>query len=343
MTQEYTNNQDLSSNLVQALSYSDYTKGECDFSATELQTPSRIIALTRRFRDQIVEDAADAIYRMFGTIGHSIIERTKKQIVGNNHELRTTAIQTTLETYLEGSFKLEELPERINAAVNEADDEAAWKNHNQIFERRFFATVDIDGIPVKISGQVDGFDNNIGQIRDYKITSRYATEAKDEWIKQLNVYAWLLRRNGFEGAVHSAKVEALFRDWSKSQAARDPNYPQRQVLVIDIELWDDDIVENYIIDRVRSHIFALSQAEEERIPVCTKEERWVKNANWAVTKHGRSRAIKLFDTEAEAAIWKAHNTKPGEQLIIEERKGESVRCKLYCPVFKFCTFGKYLI
>lgn len=69
-----TNKANLPQALVEAIKNDGYTKGGADFSTTELAVPSRIVALKRKFADQIEEDAADLIYALIGKLGHSILE-----------------------------------------------------------------------------------------------------------------------------------------------------------------------------------------------------------------------------------------------------------------------------
>src|SRR5262252_3843809 len=70
-----TNNANLPSPLVKAISNDSYDRGQCDFTVTELLVPPRARALTQQHWDEIEEDASDLIWRLLGQIGHSILER----------------------------------------------------------------------------------------------------------------------------------------------------------------------------------------------------------------------------------------------------------------------------
>jgi len=70
-----TNNANLPSPLVKAISNDSYDRGQCDFTVTELLVPPRARALTRRHWLEIEEDASDMIWRLIGQIGHAILER----------------------------------------------------------------------------------------------------------------------------------------------------------------------------------------------------------------------------------------------------------------------------
>jgi hypothetical protein len=201
-------------------------------------------------------------------------------------------------------------------------------NKSDIVEQRF--GVDFEGW--YISGQLDSFTLHDGLLRDWKTTSAWTvarSSKEDDWTQQLNVYAWLLRKAGYEPK--ALQVVAIIRDWSKREAARNADYPQKQVEVVSLELWPDERVELLIRARL-----ALHEEAEAELPKCSDAERWCKPARYAVMKVGRKSAVKLFDHEHEAKEWIRVNGKPGEKLSVELRKSEAVRCASYCGVAKFC-------
>lgn len=70
-----TNKYHIPEAIVRAIENDPYSKGDADFSVTELIKPSRIVALERKYKDEIVEDASDRIYSLYGQIAHGILER----------------------------------------------------------------------------------------------------------------------------------------------------------------------------------------------------------------------------------------------------------------------------
>ena len=68
------------------------------------------------------------------------------------------------------------------------------------------------------------------------------------------------------------------------------------------------------------------------MPACTPEERWAKPDKWAVMKHGRKSAVKVFDSEEEA------NANIGLGDYIEYRQGVDTKCEDYCMVNQFCPY-----
>jgi len=70
-----TNKLSLPTPIVKAIEADPYDAGKSDISTTRLIAPPRVVELTRRHRDEIVEDVSDRIYSLVGQIGHLILER----------------------------------------------------------------------------------------------------------------------------------------------------------------------------------------------------------------------------------------------------------------------------
>lgn len=197
-------------------------------------------------------------------------------------------------------------------------------NRSGIAERRL--SIGVEGWT--ISGGMDLYQEN-GVLVDYKTTSAWSCKGgvKDEWEKQLNTYAVILRRNQI--SVKGLRVVAILRDWSKLEARRDPAYPQSQVISFEVTLWTEIEAEKYVRERVILH-----KQARVTLPECSSEDRWAKPAKFALMKVGGKRAVKLYDNEADA---RAHASTDLKNLRVEVRPGESTRCEAYCSVAPFCT------
>lgn len=174
---------------------------------------------------------------------------------------------------------------------------------------------------VSISGAIDLVDD--GAITDYKVTSTYAVMRglKEDWEKQLNLYAWLLRQNDY--AVKSLSIVAICRDWMRSRL-HVSNYPQSPVVVMSVPIWSDNRQDRYIDGRVRVH------TQESTLP-CTPEERWARGAYSVTGGKGRP---KSFDTLNEATAYV--NEQNLRSLKIVESDAKYVRCESWCEVADFC-------
>jgi hypothetical protein len=71
-----TNKFGLPEPLVNAVKYSTYTKGEADFSVTELIKPPRIAALEILHDEALEEDASDRLWMLMGSAGHEVLRRS---------------------------------------------------------------------------------------------------------------------------------------------------------------------------------------------------------------------------------------------------------------------------
>ncbi len=192
---------------------------------------------------------------------------------------------------------------------------------NVITEKRLYATID----GAKISGQIDVIDGN--KLQDYKFVTVYKANETDEYEKQLNMYRYLCLCNSI--SIESLEVVLIFRDWSKMKAQRESDYPQSQVMVKSLPIWSNVEAYTFISERIK--------AQKDAAP-CTDAERWSKGGNFAIMQKGKTRAVRLFDTEIECQ--KYIDSHELEKCTIEYRRPEYVRCENYCNVKEFCQYYK---
>lgn len=189
----------------------------------------------------------------------------------------------------------------------------------------------------KLSGKADLLDTKTNTMIDYKTTSVYKVMFGDyeDWRKQLLMYAWLFRQQGYE--VNKGQIVALMKDHSKSKAKFDRTYPQYPVKVIDFEFNDQDFIdiEKEIIDKFKE-LKRCEQLKDNELPMCSMEERWNDGNKYAVKKKGNKRAERVFDTKEQAEKY----MKDKEGYEIEERLGEDRRCLEYCSSCVFCPYWK---
>jgi hypothetical protein len=189
---------------------------------------------------------------------------------------------------------------------------------------------------VSISGAID-LQQDVGHgliLGDYKFTSAWAVrQEKPEWEQQLNMYAWLVRREK-KCEIAGLQIVALIRDWNRREAMAKPDYPQAPIHMVNLPIWTQERTEEYILSRIASHDDGKVAIDmEEDLPLCTDDDRWIRSTMYAVKKAGRKTAIKLFDNEAEAA---ARATL--EKGFVEVRVGEAIRCTgNFCGVSQWCS------
>lgn len=183
-----------------------------------------------------------------------------------------------------------------------------------------------------LSGQFDRLSLLDNTLTDYKVTSTYVARdgGRLEWQHQLNVLAGILREHGY--LVEHLEVVVILRDWSKSQAMRNADYPQAAAMKIQIPMWPEEQIEEFISERIRLH-----QAAKKMLPLCSQEDRWATADSFALMKEGRAKAVRIYTdkSEAYAALEVA-----GSKHSIEHRPGKSLRCESYCCCSPFCDQWK---
>lgn len=189
----------------------------------------------------------------------------------------------------------------------------------------------------KISGAIDlQIENDDGtwEINDYKVVGEFSVRAeKDEWVQQLNIYAYMMRVVKNRRVV-KLRIIAIIRDWMRKKAELDPSYPQSMIHPIDIPVWSDEQQEEFFRERVMLHQSAEKDVANKRpLVLCSDKERWHRPGVFALMKKGRKSAVKLYETREEAE----NGAGDDEQFYIEERPGTDVRCEgNWCQVRQWC-------
>lgn len=171
-------------------------------------------------------------------------------------------------------------------------------------------------------------------LTDWKLTSVYSLRDNDavkpEWEAQINCYVYLLKEHGRN--VSNAQIVAIGRDWNKSRARRERDYPQKGICIKPVALWPTEQTLAYIRERVRLH----KAAEQGVWPECDAEDRWARPDIYALMKKGQKKAVKLFEDKHLAETWLSQILGGSTSHSIQHRQGESVRCAAYCPAAPKC-------
>ena len=240
----------------------------------------------------------------------------------------------------------------------------------------------VDVLGKEISFKPDSLEKDVGSLpttwtlRDFKFTSIWTYkkamqgDIKDDWVKQMNLYVYLLEKIGFP--ISSVELEICGRDWRKVEQIQSPHdYPERQSGVVSVPIWLKSEQKEYIESRVELYKECEQLADNE-LPKCSFEERWAKPDRWAVVDKTKSpdrftglrpafpRAANFkSDAEARAFIARRRIPKPStaknprpetlakaaakaneaaDKLIVEYRKSHSTRCEDgYCAAAKWCN------
>ena len=232
----------------------------------------------------------------------------------------------------------DEIWKLLGQSVHTILERANEDNEDTITEQRMFATVK----DWTVSGQTDSIDVKSNTLKDYKVTSVWSIvsalkEGKAEWEQQLNIYAYLYKQNTGK-TIDQLNIIAIARDWNKNQYLRSGgDYPPSPITVLNIDLWSDEEQEAFIKQRVSIHQEAeVDYLINDKLPLCTDEERWRRKDTYRVEKKGRKTAVRVLDTQEEADKY-MEGHKDSKLLKVVEAKGECVRCANYCDVAEFCN------
>jgi len=217
-------------------------------------------------------------------------------------------------------FVVEDVSERVWSLMGQAVHTVLERAQTSaLVEERLY--MDVNGW--RVSGQFDRLHLGDKTLQDWKVTTTYKAKGDDSWERQLNILRLLAHENGY--AVDKLQIVAILRDWRRNEAKRNPEYPQSNVIVIDVPCWDLDETRRYVQERVAMH----QQAEAGEIPSCTDEERWYAGSTFALMKVGGKRAIRVVEERQQLG-------EPEDGYFIEERKGGYRRCEEFCEVAPFC-------
>lgn len=296
---KWTNKFLLPQPIVDAVINDDYDKGPADISITGLTSPQRIRVLKKKYDSVLTRDVSDMIYLLLGKLMHLLLERANKDAIA---------------------------------------------------EERFY--LDIEGITV--SGQADALYLN-GLLQDYKFTSYFSVKdnvVKDEYVQQLNLYVYLMKYGYTLNAadefgerlkvfhkyeVTKAEDVFIFRDWTRGKAKRDESVPQRQIQVMNVEIWPQAKTLAFLLERI-----AIAKAANKKLPECTMEERWGQPSKWAVMPKPKApRSLKNHLLKEDAEEHAANAKKEYPKVFVEFRKGENKRCET-CDVAAVCNQLKRL-
>ena len=326
----WTNKGSFPEAIVKAITNDSYSKGNADFSVTELISPAQIKVLQKLHANQLTKDVSENIWLLLGTAVHYILEQATGHPLAHQVSFRMSQledIKSKLEDLEVGAIPAKQ--SMTDIIMNIIDRQPPM---DSAIETEFRASINLGGYI--ISGAVDWYDKDNLIIEDYKVVTvwKFMHGDWEDYIKQLNMYKYLFAENG--RPAKTLKINAIFKDWKARELGRD-NYPEYAVKQIDIPVWDSLDTLQYILDRLKLHSAAnkCKTADElaEKFP-CSDEERWA-TKSWAIKKKGGKNASWKFDKIEDAH--EKFKTINAIEYEIEDRSTFK-RCEEYCDVSIFC-------
>jgi hypothetical protein len=280
-----------------------YDNGGANYSVTELIQPVRITLLQKRHFTEILKKplrVSEFIDSFDGTAMHALFEKLLK-------------------------------------------DEPRF-----LVEKRVFTQVETEWGTRKVSGCPDLIDLHTSTLWDYKKTSVWKKIFGDvkKWEEQLNIYCHLIRLC-HEIDITKIDVVGWWKDWSEKDKTyrNDPKYPDEKIERVHIPLWTPGKQQKFLYDTTR--VLALHEGiPDEELPFCSPDDMWERGGGYAVMpftiKPRRKRGLKaarVLPTREAAEEWMNENGPPPDNIdwVLEERKGQRLRCENYCDVKDWCS------
>jgi hypothetical protein len=122
-----TNKHNIPETFLNVLKRPTYSKGKAHLSATQLLNSPKIVALTKKFEDELETDVADMVWSIFGTAVHGVLEHGK----ADNHIVEER-LHATLEGWrISGAVDLQILDEMGGIAIRDYKTTSAWAVMNE--------------------------------------------------------------------------------------------------------------------------------------------------------------------------------------------------------------------
>jgi hypothetical protein len=206
-----TNKFNIPQTFINVLDRPTYSKGKAHLSVTQLLNSPKIVALTKKFEDEIEQDASDMVWSIFGSAVHNVLEHGKD----DNHIVEERIHKEYEGWHISGAIDLQVVN---NAGIDVKDYKTTtiWAVMNEKVEWEIQLNIyaglveDVKNIPVTSVGIV-------AIIRDWNRRESTTREGYPEApIKELPIRLWSKEeRDAFISnriALHSACEFALETD-----------------------------------------------------------------------------------------------------------------------------------
>ncbi len=195
-----------------------------------------------------------------------------------------------------------------------------------------------------LSGRSDMIDLIKKTIIDWKTCSAWKVIYKDfeDWRKEMLIYAWAVKDLGFD--IDKAEAIAFIKDHNKTKSKTDSQYPKLPIWVESFKFNKKSFqeIEKFIYNKFME-LKKYENASDDDLPMCTDEERWKEQTQYAVKKKANKKASKIHDTlkQAEEHLKNLEAEYPNVYEI-EIREGTDKRCLEYCSCCEFCPYYQKL-
>lgn len=318
-----TNKKFLPEPIVAALSNDKYVK-RGDISVTTLIDSPKVSLLKKHFDYE--EDVLDMTWALLGSAMHVILERSVEVLQANDKALN---LEPRFTSEFQMSISVEGWTLTGTTDLLQRTPKIMWDYKNCSVW--------------KIIKAKKGYCKYTGAVIYHADPKEH-----DSWVKQLNIYNWILSKN-FGWKAESLRILTIAKDWKESERMQNDDYPEAPIAVIELPVYEDSMIESYVNERIRYHQYChaiFASHGIDAVPPCTPEERWQRPETWKFYKHeSAARATKNFEIIDEATFNQAVAYEQATAPVGFVKRvfpGQSVRCERYCPVNKYCSYFKNL-
>lgn len=289
-------------------------------SASHMANPIQQLVLTRAHEDDIIQDISNLSFAFFGTAVHE---------------------------GLQNLFDLEPFiaEQRYRTNINDWEITAKIDLVAPVVPKDLLNTA-----PIKFTSEEylnwyrQSCDPGKVELINWKVTSVFAVKpGRDhlEWRRQAAVERFCFESQMGKGLEVSpiCMYFAFLRDWSWAALQRERTYPSCPfgLVELDTATVKEDGLKDWVTRRVHATASAVHDYQHgETLPKCSEKEQWRDPARTAVMKKGKARAVKLFDSEFEAARF-LEEQRDSAQLYIEDRPAIPTKCDRYCDAGPYCA------
>jgi len=193
----------------------------------------------------------------------------------------------------------------------------------------------------KTTGAYDIFmtaENELFDIKTSK-TYNYLYNDRKHWTAQQNMYRSFIRE---KHGIKLKKLNIIFWgwEWSKYTMMQNKGYPRQQVVLINLPLWSDTRVHDYMEERVQMMIDSESLSDVD-LPLCSREDMWADDDVFAVHHRDKKKALRLQPSYDTAKDWmnnyQQESQIPISKLYVDTRPGKRKRCEDWCGINNYCN------
>lgn len=250
----------------------------------------------------------------------------------------------------------------INAGtcVHESLEEFA-KECGYIVEKELSYTFIVMGYPVTIYGKMDLYEPITAELSDIKNTkeatyNKNAQGKDDEWLRQLVMYSalsYLMNDRTWFNGVNGMSIQARITDLSVVGNAK-KGEPTDKWRLLHYEAptqaqRDTEVLRG--LDKI-GKVLSLMETPDKDLPICSEDYRWAETKYKVYKRKGKnSEEHNKTAVSGHANYTTLEDAQKGmkdagladDMYVIEKTGGESIRCKFYCDVRKYCPHYKKMM